>query len=167
MGELRTAEQVRAARLPDELPLVRALFEEYATGIDDESWQREFRVELAALPGRYAPPGGDLFLAFAGGAAAGCAALRPHDAECGEIKRLYVRPAARGTGLGCALVERILAAAAEAGYRRLSLSTLPSMRAAISLYRSLGFTEAPPYRDNVPPGALFFGCDLPGKSQLG
>jgi ribosomal protein S18 acetylase RimI-like enzyme len=152
--------EVRAASLPNELPVVRALFEEYAAGLGVDLCFQSFAEELAGLPGRYAPPGGGLWLALEGEAVAGCVALRALGAEVGEMKRLYVRPTFRGRGVGLRLTEQVLTAAAERGYRRVVLDTLPSMAGAIALYRSLGFTAIEPYYPNPVAGALFLGKDL-------
>jgi ribosomal protein S18 acetylase RimI-like enzyme len=152
--------EVREATFPDDLVVVRALFEEYAAGVGVDLCFQGFADELAGLPGRYARPGGGVWLATEGGGAAGCVALRPlADGAC-EVKRLYVRPAFRGTGLGRTLAERVLAEAAAMGYRRVLLDTLPSMAGAIRLYRALGFEEVPAYCHNPVPGALFLGRNL-------
>src|SRR5205807_10470057 len=114
--------------------------------------------EMAELPGRYSPPGGRLLVALIDRQIAGCAALRPLESDgapCAEMKRLYVRPGFRGTGLGRALAERIIAEARSAGYRYLRLDSLPRMERAIALYRELGFYEIPRYGDN-PVSALCF-----------
>jgi ribosomal protein S18 acetylase RimI-like enzyme len=149
---------LRDAVFPDDLGTVRGLFEEYAAWLGVDLCFQGFAAELAGLPGRYAPPAGGLWLADDGGAAAGCVALRPLAADRAEAKRLYVRPAYRGTGTGRALAEHALAAAA--GYRRVCLDTLPRMTAAIALYRSLGFAETGPYYANPVPGALFMEREL-------
>ena len=78
-----------------------------------------------------------MLLAFTDEWPAGCAALRPVDAETGEMKRLYVRPAARSLKLGRKLAEAVIGAARDAGYKRLVLDTLPGMQRAIGMYRSL------------------------------
>jgi len=145
---------VRDARAED-ISLVRDLFTEYAVGLDVDLSFQAFDEELAGLPGRYAPPAGRLLVAWDGDGAAGCIALRPIGEGQGEMKRLYVRPAYRGRGLGRLLVSRVLDEARVIGYERVYLDTLPSMVGAIELYRSLGFTPIEPYCHNPVPGTLF------------
>jgi putative acetyltransferase len=141
---------------PADLDEVRALFREYAASLPFALDFQDFEQELAELPGAYAPPRGVLLLARD----AGCVALRPIDATVCELKRLYVRPSARGTGLGRRLVEAIVNDARALGYSRMRLDTTPSMTAAQSLYEQLGFREIPPYRPNPVPGARFLELDL-------
>jgi len=151
---------IRATIFPADAPLVRSLFREYADGLGiDLSFQR-FEEELAELPGKYAPPDGGLWLAMDRDQVAGCVALRPLLAGTSEMKRLYVRPAFRGRGVGRMLAEHVLATAAEAGYRRICLDTLPFMNSAIELYRSLGFCEVEAYTHNPAPGAMWFAKEL-------
>src|SRR5438445_539894 len=116
--------------------------------------------ELATLPGEYAPPAGRLFLALDASGSAGCVALRPLDADTAEMKRLYVRPAHRGLGLGRALASAAIAAARQSGRSRVVLDTLPSMDAAIVLYRSLDFKEVAPYLAAPTPGAVCYQLRL-------
>lgn len=142
------------------LALVRELFREYAASLSFDLGFQGFGEELAGLPGGYAPPDGRLLLALADGAAAGCVALRRHDERSAELKRLYVRPHARGSGAGRALVEAALAAARAAGYERVVLDTVPGMESAQALYRSLGFVDIAPYRHNPVPGAAFLELSL-------
>ncbi len=158
MGARGAAPQILPAREPADFELVRALFREYAQGVAEPCCFAGFARELDELPGEYAPPGGVLVL---GGGGAGCVALRRHDAESAEMKRLYVRPALRGTGLGRALALAAIEAARAAGYRRLVLDTLPKMREAIALYRALGFRSRGPYSASPTPGAMFFELTLP------
>ncbi len=142
---------------------VRALFAEYARAVAAPCCFVGLERELATLPGEYAPPAGRLFLALdASGRAgcAGCVALRPLDADTAEMKRLYVRPAYRGLGLGRALAAAAIAAARQTGRSRVVLDTLPSMDAAIALYRALDFKEVAPYLAAPTPGAVCYQLRL-------
>jgi ribosomal protein S18 acetylase RimI-like enzyme len=142
----------------------RSLFSEYADTLGIDLCFQNFEAELAALPGEYATPGGALLVAVVGGAAAGCGAFRAlPDADypnaC-EMKRLYVRPAFRRTGLGRQLAQRLMDLATQAGYSHLLLDTLDTMEAAREMYASLGFEEIPPYYFNPIPGAHYLKVDL-------
>jgi ribosomal protein S18 acetylase RimI-like enzyme len=152
---------VRTAATPEDLEAARALFREYAASLDFDLCFQGFESELAGLPGDYAPPAGALLLGFVGGEPVGCVGLRPLGDGVAELKRLYVRPRVRGRGLGRRLVEGALGRAAAAGYGRVRLDTVPSMAGAIRLYRSLGFRDILPYRDNPLPGAAYLELELP------
>lgn len=149
------------ATRPDQLLTARRLFEEYAASLSFELCFQNFRHELDTLPGEYAPPGGGLWLATTNaGEAAGCVALRRLEPSVGEMKRLYVRPAHRGAGLGRRLVETVVAEATTAGYDRLRLDTTPEMAGAIRLYEALGFARIPPYRLNPVAGVVYLELAL-------
>jgi len=144
----------------DEMDAVRELFREYAEWVGSPICFASFASEMAELPGRYAP----VLLAFDAGRLAGCVALRQIDNGIGEMKRLYVRPAFQGSGLGRSFVERVVEEARAAGYRALRLDTLPVMQRAIALYRALGFREIPPYGDN-PAEAICFELELQSQQS--
>lgn len=141
---------------PAQIELVRTVFREYAASLGVDLCFQDFDSELAGLPGEYSPPEGRLYLAYIEGTLAGCVAMRKWSADSGEMKRLYVRDGFRGHKVGRLLTERIVSDARVCGYRTLRLDTLPQMAHAIALYRSMGFKEIAPYRDNPVPGALFF-----------
>jgi putative acetyltransferase len=147
-----------------ELEDVRAILREYADGVGVDLCFQNFEQELAGLPGEYAPPRGALVLARVDGEAAGCCALRPMDSvdypNAAEMKRLYVRKAFRGFGLGRRLAEAVLDAARQAGYACVLLDTLDDMEAARALYEDLGFEEVPPYYHNPIAGAHYLKAQL-------
>jgi putative acetyltransferase len=160
MGEARGPIVIKQASEPKEIELAASLFREYQAAIEVDLCFQGFAEELAGLPGSYAPPRGALLIAHVGNEVAGCVALRPLDEGSAEMKRLYVRDAFRGTGLGRRLAEAVIAAARAAGYSRMRLDTLDAMTEAISLYRALGFTEIDAYRPNPLPGPRYFELRL-------
>ena len=148
---------IRIVRVATEADLesIRALFLEYARSLDfDLNFQR-FDAEMAALPGRYAPPRGILLLAQDGGTAVGCVALRRFRGEICEMKRLFVRPKYQGRQIGRRLARAIVEEAVKLGYGCMRLDTVPAMDRAIALYTALGFVPIEAYRHNPVPGALF------------
>ena len=147
--------QIVDGHVDEHVPTVRTLFEEYAASLGVDLGFQGFERELAELPGEYVPPGGGLLLAL-DAEPAGCVALRPFEPGVCEMKRLYVRPAHRGSGLGRLLAEAIVEAGRDAGYERMRLDTLPSMAAARGLYHSLGFVEIEAYRHNPVHGTTYF-----------
>jgi ribosomal protein S18 acetylase RimI-like enzyme len=157
--------RIAPVRSRADLDAVTALFEAYAAAIGVDLAYQDFAAELAGLPGMYAPPGGELLLARGpDGAALGCVALRPMggDGLC-EMKRLFVSPQARGTGLGRGLACAIVEAARAIGYREMRLDSLPSMAPAIALYRALGFHEIAPYYATPVAGTVFLARELAAK----
>jgi ribosomal protein S18 acetylase RimI-like enzyme len=142
------------------LSAVRGLFEEYSQVVGVKLCFQNFTEELATLPGDYRPPSGALLAAVIEGEAVGCVALHGWSGDTAEMKRLFVRPPVRGSGVGRDLAVAVIERPRCAGYVRLRLDTLPSMQAAITLYRSLGFVEISPYRENPVPGSLFLELEL-------
>lgn len=147
-----------------EMEAVRDIFREYASTLDVDLAFQDFETELAQLPGDYAAPRGHLLLAVVEGAIAGCCALRPLDAadypNASEMKRLYVRKAFRGFGLGRELAEAMLDQARRAGYACVLLDTLDGMESARALYTDLGFEEIPPYYHNPIAGSHYLKADI-------
>ena len=147
-----------------ELDTVREIFREYADALGVDLCFQDFESELANLPGDYAEPRGALLLAEVEGAIAGCCALRPMDTadypNASEMKRLFVRKAFRGFGLGRELAEAILDRARQAGYACVLLDTLDDMESARALYTDLGFEEIPPYYHNPIAGAHYLKVDI-------
>jgi GNAT superfamily N-acetyltransferase len=152
---------IAAVSQPAELEAARALFREYAAGLGIDLAFQGFEEELAGLPGKYAAPGGIILLAWAGPEPVGCIALRPMaEPGCCEVKRLFVRSAARGARLGDRLAAECLAFARSAGYRRAYLDTLLSMTPARRLYASHGFQPVSAYYDNPLPDVEYMALDL-------
>ena len=138
-----------------DLDAVRTLFREYAESLHVDLSFQDYAGELEHLPGKYALPEGRLYLAWQGETPAACGALRPLGDGLWELKRLYVRPACRGSGLGMRLAEQLLSDARALGARAVRLDTLASMHAAQSLYARLGFREIPAYYANPLPGTIY------------
>jgi putative acetyltransferase len=152
VGELVFVADEDAAALDE----VRALLREYEASLPFTLDFQGFDAEVAGLPGEYRDPGGALLLARG----RGCVALRRLDDATCELKRLYVRPAERRSGLGRTLVETAIARARRLGYRRLVLDTTPGMEAAHELYGSLGFRQTDPYTENPVPGTRYLALEL-------
>lgn len=153
---------IAPVRTAEDLAATTDLFAGYAASLPFDLGYQDFDGELAALPGKYAPPAGELFLARdAAGAPLGCIGLRPLPGDgCCEMKRLFLLPAARGLGLGRALTETVVDHARRSGYRELRLDTLATMAAAQALYGTMGFARIAPYYTPTPPGTVFMALRL-------
>ncbi|MEO8189558.1 MAG: GNAT family N-acetyltransferase [Acidobacteriota bacterium] len=139
---------------------VRTLLLEYQELLGIDLSFQDFEAEVNGLPGPYAPPGGRLLLATHDGIAVGCVALRAAAPSQSEMKRLYVRPAARGLGVGRALVSQVLSEARAIGYSEIVLDTLPTMAEAQRLYEQFGFHDVPAYRPNPVVGTRYLAKSL-------
>ncbi|WP_201403081.1 GNAT family N-acetyltransferase [Kaistia sp. 32K] len=156
-----TSFQIRPVRSDDDLAVVVGMIRAYAASLDIDLRFQDFETEIASMPGKYAPPGGELLLArAASGLPLGCVGLRPLDAEICEMKRLYVAPDGRGLGVGRALVDALVAEARRIGYREMRLDTLPSLGAALALYGKTGFRRIEPYYATPIEGTVFLAKDL-------
>jgi len=151
---------IRDAR-SDEVDAMRRLLRDYERSIGVDLCFQDFEKELEELPGDYVAVTKGAFLVVDNGDdLVGCVALRAFSAESCEMKRLYVDPSARGSGLGRQLVESVLDRARSFGYEKMLLDTLPSMQTAQALYREIGFVETRPYRQNPVPGVTFLELTL-------
>ena len=151
---------IRPARFPDDIDVVRAIFREYADGLGIDLGFQAFDQELATLPGKYSPPRGTILLAWRDERVIGSVALRAFEFDICEMKRLYVRPEGRGHQIGTLLAQAVVHAAKEAGYRRMRLDTLPSMKSAQRLYASLGFRPISAYVFNPVEGTQFLELEI-------
>jgi ribosomal protein S18 acetylase RimI-like enzyme len=146
--------EIRHAR-PADIAAVRAMMREYIEWIALYLAFQEINAELDGLPGDYAPPRGVLLVAAGGDRYAGMIALRPFDTRICEMKRLFIRPEARGLGLARRLIDALLAEARRLGYAEIRLDTLPMMGAAQALYEAMGFVDMPAYYDTPIAGTRF------------
>ena len=145
----------------DNRELARTLLKEYAASIElSECWHSTIEAEIESLPGPYSPPDGCLLLSYVEEQPAGCVAFKRVGEDVCQMKRLYVRPAFRGKGIGRQLVIELIARARQAGYAKMRLDTTSSMEAAITLYHSLGFRDIPAYRSDTEGCALFMELTL-------
>lgn len=152
--------EILPASSPGQIEAIRCLLQEYATWIGIDLSYQGFARELAALPGVYAPPQGRLLLATDADRPVGCVALRPAGGNSCEMKRLFVRPAWQGHGLGRSLALRVISEARNIGYSNMKLDTLSTMQPAIQLYESLGFVRVPAYYDSPLLGTMFMELQL-------
>jgi putative acetyltransferase len=152
--------EIHKAGLPDEIPVIKELFQEYADSLNFELDFQDFREELATLPGKYAAPSGSILVAKKNGETVGCVAVRPLGEEICEMKRLYVKPAHRGKRVGRELALAIIEEAKRLGYKAMRLDTVEAMKEASALYRALGFQPIDAYYYNPLPGAMYFELKL-------
>ena len=138
----------------------KKLFQEYASSLGFDPSFQDFEQEMATFPAQYFPPQGRLCLAQYKHEIVGCVGLRALDGGICEMKRMYVKPKYRGQGFGRALAKAIINEARSIGYAHMRLDTIPSMKAAVSLYTSLGFKEIEPYRFNPIEGVRFMELKL-------
>lgn len=141
---------------------VVALLRAYEASLGIKLDFQSFSEELDGLPGEYAPPDGALIQARCAGALVGCVCVRAYDRAAGiaEMKRLYISPDARGSGLGRRLALAAIEAAQRADYKAIRLDTLPSMAQAQALYAALGFRDIGNYNGNPVPGTRFLEKSL-------
>lgn len=153
-----------------QIAAVQELFREYTTwaftlaaGSEQAPTFRGLEEELATLPGIYAPPAGRLLLGTQDGQPAGCVCFKSHDATTCELKRFYVRPKFRGLHIGWQLVNRLVAEARLAGYKRMILDSHCSMKKAHALYEAVGFKRVSPpadFPEVLKPEVVFMEYDL-------
>jgi ribosomal protein S18 acetylase RimI-like enzyme len=147
------------------MPLVHELFLEYAGTLEFDLAFQGFEGEVQSLPGIYSPPKGCVLLAFQESKPAGCVALKAIDDEISEMKRLYVRKQFQGQGIGRALATAAIARAQSIGYKKIRLDTVPSMKAALQMYKSMGFYPISPYRENPVPGTSYLELEVGSRSN--
>lgn len=152
------------AETAEQLEWIRRLIEEYVASLPVDVSYEHVPDELSRLPGEYAPPRGELLLALVDGRPAGCVGLRPLEGDTCEMKRVYLRPEWRRRGIGRAMAEAIVQAARRIGYRKMRLDTIPSLKPAIALYRSMGFRVIAPYRVIPTSSAFFMELKLEGST---
>jgi carbonic anhydrase len=157
----KTNYKIIAAESSDEIEEVRKLFLEYAEWLGFSLCFQNFDEELATLPGKYSSPEGRLYLVKTGNKYIGCIGLRKYENEICEMKRLYIKPEARGLGIGHKLVELIINDAKKIGYKKMRLDTIKNqMAAAIEIYKKNGFVETESYYKNPDPHTLYMELDL-------
>jgi GNAT superfamily N-acetyltransferase len=152
--------EIVAVESAEQLAQVRALFEEYWRSFGFTPCFQDFGVEVAGLPGAYAPPDGRLALAMVDGEPAGCGALKRLDGSRCEAKRLFVRPQFRGLGIGRAMLHWAIGEARVLGYSELVGDTMPVMQQALAMYERMGFERTGPYSEKPTPGAIFIRMKL-------
>ncbi len=151
---------IRRAIFPDDKASVLSIWRDFIANSPVNLDYQGNDAEFVNLPGKYAAPDGCVLLADRDGEIEGCVAFRKVTTEICEMKRLYVRPHARGGGLGYDLVSRLIAEARIAGYHEMRLDVMEKSVSARRMYRGFGFVEAEPVSFNPVPGASFLGLGL-------
>ncbi len=160
--------RIKQVKTEEQIESVRRLFREYEAFLNVDLCFQNFEDELAGLPGKYARPDGDLLIGLDGERTVGCVAVRKLEQGVCEMKRLFVRPEARGTGLGRRLAMEIIAIAQELGFSLMRLDTLETLKEAMHLYEVLGFKKTEPYYENPLPGVVYWEksfCQGSGSPQ--
>lgn len=171
MSEAGPPYSIRPVRDESDLKDTIDLFYAYAGSLGIDLAFQNFDAEMSGMPGKYAPPAGELLLARDNtGLPIGCVGLRPlpttrDDSKVCEMKRLYVAPSGRGMGVGKALAVAIMATAGKLGYTEIRLDTLPTMVTALKMYRSFGFEDIPPYYETPLEGTHFLALRLSSSSD--
>jgi GNAT superfamily N-acetyltransferase len=151
---------IRHAKFPADLAAVLSIWREFIANSPVNLDYQGNDAEFANLPDKYAAPKGCILLADHDGDIEGCIALREVSADICEMKRLYVKPHARGRNVGRQLAERLISEARRAGYREMRLDVQEKSVSARRLYEALGFVTADPISFNPVPGASFLGLRL-------
>jgi len=123
----------------------------------------KYRAVLAEFETLHAPPAGAAVLGFDGARAVGCGMMQLLPSGDAELKRIYIAPAARGTGLGRDICTALIADCRARGHARVLLDTSRALTAAQALYESLGFVERGPYQpipDHALPKIMFYELAL-------
>jgi ribosomal protein S18 acetylase RimI-like enzyme len=165
MATIRNEVVITPPENPDDVDTIRLLFREYEKAIGIDLCFQDFESELAALPGRYAPPNGRLYIAYCNDKVTGCVGIRKLSDGICEMKRLYVRPQYRGRKIGRLLAQKTVDVAKSIGYETMRLDTLKTMKEAVALYESLGFERVDPYYDNPHPDAVYMELRLVSEAD--
>lgn len=165
---------IRSAASADDYGAFGALIQEYTDWcraryahdrwfVDAAFGHQSLDAELRNLPAAYGPPNGKTLLATVGDQIHGACAYRKLSDEICEMKRLFVPARFQGHGIGRRLGEAIMAAASADGYTLMRLDTASRLTEAIALYKSLGFSNCPPYQqypDDLMPHIVFMEREL-------
>lgn len=152
--------EIIIATTPADFATGKQLFLEYAESLGFSICFQNFEQELADIQVQYGAPNGCLLLVLNGETTVGCAGVRRWNDDIAELKRMYLKPETRGKGMGRELLQTALEHARQLGYRNIRLDTLPTMKAAIAIYRESGFTDIPAYRENPIEGAIYLEKQL-------